>query len=298
MAAAWDGARAEPFRSLACGQDASQGRSRVSGRNATGPPRGGSIEGAAAEHGLAIVRRINDIASPGGKAGSAAQARRSGAKRPRGPDTGLSWLAGLDGEGVLQVRRTHGGRVAEAIGTWRPAREDARSAVTLERLVAQARPVPFEGLLDDPAARGSKRYTGHVQVLRISRYEWNESLHGGSDVRTLVRFAPVDPAFATEPSYRARGPASSPAGAPGAEGSVRATLPPLAAPLPDTLAPGVARLEGIAGRLWDLDDGTAASWMSTPAESGMAWNALVAAVTRLPHTALHVIVGDLEGASP
>lgn len=209
-----------------------------------------------------------------------------------------SSLAGLDGEGVLQVRRTPDGRVAEAIGTWRPAREDARSAVTLERLVAQARPVPFDGLLEDPAGRGEKRFAGHVRLLRIARYEWNEAPHGRSDVRTLVRFAPVDPALAIEASHRAHGLASNHAGVPGSEGSVRATLPPLSAPLPGTLAAGAARLEGIAGRFWSLDDGAAALWMSTPAESGMAWNELVAAVTRLPHTKLHVVVGGPEEALP
>jgi len=113
-----------------------------------------------------------------------------------------------------------------------------------------------------------------------------------------VRFTSLDLAFSVEAPYPRQRPALSHTAAPELASPGRVALPPLAVPLPGALATTVARLEGIAGRFWRFDDDSAGMWMSTPAESGMPWNELVAAVTCLPRLELHVIVDGPGGAAP
>lgn len=107
----------------------------------------------------------------------------------QGASTGRAELAGIAGEGTLQVWRGQKQDVIRILGTWR-IENDEEAVATLQQALDDSSPVPFEGPLDDPAQSEGQRVNAEVIISSLGTYQQQDD-----DRRQycFINFAPTDP---------------------------------------------------------------------------------------------------------
>jgi hypothetical protein len=111
----------------------------------------------------------------------------------QGAETAEAKLAGLSGQGTLQVWRGQKHDVIRILGTWRQP-EDENSLARLREALDEAQPVVYEGPVDDPARGGQPTIRTQVTVSSIGSYRLDPK---GERSFCYVNFAPVDPRAVT-----------------------------------------------------------------------------------------------------
>lgn len=107
----------------------------------------------------------------------------------QGASTDEAKLAGMPGQGTLQVWRGQKNDVIGMAGTWR-TEDDSASLEKLREARDNSSPVRYEGVVDDPAQGRHRRVSEQVIISSIGSYP-----HRGHDGRKVafVNFKPHDP---------------------------------------------------------------------------------------------------------
>ena len=124
---------------------------------------------------------------------TAAPSRDHGGDARSEPAAGASFLAGIRGNGTMQVLRDRHDGVAEVAGTWRPLDPDTDLA-DLQRSVEGDEPVRFEGRLQDSARPDRDEVVARVVIRSYGDYVFDAAPEEGEPGTTLRVFnlRPVD----------------------------------------------------------------------------------------------------------
>lgn len=217
-------------------------------------------------------------------------------------------LAGVQGAGVVRVRRDTNDLVYEILGTWRP-KEGETLPASLRRAQDEGTPVTYDGPLEDPDEPERQRVTMQVRLDGIHVYRRSDRPSGrraatgqrrtatgeGGDERATAAGRAVAASVDAAPlvivhlavsvaglPYRATAvPARAADGGDATHARTsRQAVPVLPASDGHEVPPQDATLDGVLGGTWDPGDNGSFLWYSTPAESRLPFAELYDRATR------------------
>lgn len=211
---------------------------------------------------------------------------------------GAAKLVGVNGEGIIRVRRDLNGAVFEVLGTWRLA-SDATLPALLRRAQDEGTPVTYDGPLDDPGEPTRQNISVQVRLDGIHHFQRDVHQPGRGFARArhdapandgavamtsgeavvIIHLALDVKALPYKAAVAERGSAAAVVATHAR--SSRQAVPVLASVRGRGLPPLDATLDGILGGSWQPAEDGDFLWYSTPAESHMAFAVLYDAAQHL-----------------